>query len=125
MNKRANNKFFLPIVGFLSGIANGLLGAGGGIIIVYGLNHALGEELEDKRDVFANALCVMLPVSAVSCILYAIKGNLVVSGIGLYAIPAILGGIVGGILLARIKPKALKRIFAALVIYSGIILIIR
>lgn len=112
-------------MGFFSGLANGLLGAGGGIIVVYALSYSLGEKIKDGRDVFANALCVMLPISAVSCVSYAIAGNLTVSGIGVYAIPAIIGGIVGGILLGKIRLTALRKLFAALVIYSGIVLIIK
>lgn len=125
MKKISKSKLFLPIMGFFSGLANGLLGAGGGIIAVYALTCSLGDEIKDGRDVFANALCVMLPISAVSCVSYAIAGNLTVSGIGVYAIPAIIGGIVGGILLGKIRLTALRKLFAALVIYSGIVLIIK
>ena len=125
MKIKAKNKFFLPVTGFLSGLANGLLGAGGGIIVIYALSHALKDTDTDKKDIFANALCVMLPISAVSCISYAISGNLVISGLGLYAVPAILGGIAGGFLLHRIKTSALKKLFAALVIYSGLMLVIK
>ncbi len=125
MKNIAKSKIFLPFMGFLSGLTNGLLGAGGGILAVYALNYAIGEEMTDRRDIFANALCVMLPVSAVSCVSYAIAGNLTVSGIGVYSIPAIIGGVAGGLLLGKIKLAALKKLFAALVIYSGIILIIK
>ena len=118
-------KLFLPLMGFVAGIANGLLGAGGGIVIVYALNHALGDRISDRRDIFANALCVMLPVAAVSCISYAVTGNLSVKGIGVYALPAIIGGAVGGFILGRINTDFLKKLFAALVIYSGIMLIIK
>ena len=125
MKSLAKSKIFLPIMGFLSGIVNGLLGAGGGILIIYALNYSLGEQISDKRDVFANALCVMLPISVISCISYAIAGNLSVSGIGIYSIPAILGGVAGAILLGKIKLGALKKLFAALVIYSGVMLMIK
>ena len=125
MEKPIKNKFFLPLTGFISGIANGLLGAGGGIIVVYSLSYALKDTDIEKRDIFANALCVMLPISAVSCIAYAVAGNLNLSGLGVYALPAIIGGITGGFLLHRIKTSSLKRLFAALVIYSGLMLIIK
>ena len=125
MKRILKSRTFLPIMGFFAGLANGLLGAGGGIIAVYALSYSLGDEIADRRDVFANALCIMLPISAVSCVSYAIAGNLTVSGIGVYAIPAVLGGIVGGILLGKIKFTALRKLFAALVIYSGIALIIK
>jgi uncharacterized membrane protein YfcA len=125
MKISTKSNFFLPLMGFISGITNGLLGAGGGIIIVYALNYMLGEQIQDRRDVFANALCVMLPISVVSCIFYATSGNLSISGIGVYSIPAILGGILGALLLSKLKLNALKRLFAGLVIYSGIMLLIK
>lgn len=125
MKKDIKDKFFLPLTGFLSGLVNGLLGAGGGIIIVYALRHKLVNTNCDTRDIFANALCVMLPISALSCILYATSGNLSISGLGVYILPAILGGIAGGAMLGKIKTSFLKKLFGALVIYSGITLIMK
>ena len=117
--------FSLATAGFLAGFANGLLGAGGGIIAVFALAYVLrGEELE-RRDLYANALCVMLPISAVSCVRYAIAGNLVTEGFGVYALPAILGGVVGGVLLGRLGASLLKKLLGLLVIWSGVLLIIR
>ena len=111
--------------GFLAGMVNGLLGAGGGILIVYAMAYALRGEECDARDFYANALCVMLPISALSCVRYAMRGHLPTESMARYAIPALLGGFVGGFLLGKIKVGALKKLFAVLVIYSGIILIIR
>lgn len=111
--------------GFVAGIVNGLLGAGGGILIISAFSKIMKNELGEKKDIFVNSLCVMLPISAVSCLLYAIRGDLVSEGFGIYALPAIAGGIVGGLLLDRIKWGALKRLFAALVILSGILLIMK
>ena len=111
--------------GFLAGIANGLLGAGGGIIAVFALSYFLRLGGYERRDLYANALCVMLPISAVSCLRYAVAGHLVTEGFGVYAIPAVLGGIVGGVLLGRLRASLLKKIFGLLVIYSGILLIVR
>ena len=113
------------IFGVVSGFVNGLLGAGGGILVVYALNYALKGNDIDNRDIYANALCVMLPVSAVSCVRYAFLGNLHTEGFAVYAIPAIAGGIAGGFLLSKLKASFTKKLFAALVIWSGIILIIK
>ena len=121
----ADKKWFIPLAGFLAGGINGLLGAGGGIIVVFALTYALKGKEADAREVFANALCVMLPVSAVSCIIYAVKGNIITEGFGIYVIPAIIGGAAGAILLGVIKVNLLKKIFALLIIYSGIMMVIK
>ena len=80
MQKLAKNKYFLILAGILCGFINALLGAGGGIIAVFALRLALGDKLTDPRDVFANALCVTLPISALSCLSYALRGNLKING---------------------------------------------
>ena len=59
------------LLGFFAGLLNGLLGAGGGIILVRGAEKVLGREYHDGRDIFANVLCVMLPLSDVSAIILA------------------------------------------------------
>lgn len=115
---------FLGLAGLAAGFANGLLGAGGGILIVFALLRFLGAEVE-RRDIYANALCVMVPISLVSCIRYASDGRLSLSGFGAYALPALVGGLLGGILLGRLKASFLKKLFGALVIWSGVLLIIR
>lgn len=110
--------------GFLAGIANGLLGAGGGIIIVFVIARLFGDKAS-SRDVFANALCVMLPLSTVSTLIYCFRGGIDTDGFGIYILPAIVGGILGGILLGRIKTSFLRALFSGIMIYSGISLITR
>ncbi len=124
-DKSKTAPYLLLIFGVAAGFVNGLFGAGGGILIIYTLNYLIKDHIEDSRDIYANALCAMLPVSAVSCIRYAVNGNIVTEGFGIYAIPAMIGGIVGGFLLGKLKAGFMKKLFAALVIYSGILMIIR
>ncbi|MBR6681305.1 MAG: sulfite exporter TauE/SafE family protein [Clostridia bacterium] len=114
---------YLAVAGFIAGVVNGLLGAGGGILIISALSRIMKDELPEKKDVFVNSLCVMLPISALSCFLYALRGDLSTEGFGIFALPAIAGGIVGGLLIDKIRSGALKRLFAALVIISGVLLI--
>ncbi len=80
----------------------------------------LGEHL-DRRDILATALSVMLPVSAVSWVFYWFSGvraeaSLVVSLI----LPALLGGLAGAKLLGRLPEKHIRKMFAALVVVSGL-----
>ena len=115
---------YLILGGLAAGIANGLLGAGGGIIIVWILQKAIGDLTGDSRDVFANALAVMLPISAVSAISYAAAGSLPGDDISRFILPAILGGLVGAYLLDKISMESVKTLFCVLVVLSGIIMVI-
>jgi uncharacterized membrane protein YfcA len=115
----------LGLAGLAAGVINGLLSAGGGIVVVIAMSRLLGDTLENKNDIFANALCVMLPLSLFSCMIYALGGDLVTQGFGVFALPAIIGGAVGGALLGKLRAAFVKKLFAALVIISGMLLIVR
>jgi uncharacterized membrane protein YfcA len=121
-NKTIEN--FLGItIAFAAGIVNGLLGTGGGIILVRGADKILPRECQDSRDVFANALCVMLPLSAVSALAYVLRGSVHGLEFAPFILPAIIGGVGGGLLLAVIDTRLLRLIFSALVVWSGITMI--
>ena len=123
-------KFFfsriLPIllIGLGAGLLNGLLGAGGGILIVFGLKRLLGERLADPRSVFASAIAVMLPLSLVSAVQYFKNGQLDAENAGILILPAVLGGVVGALLLRRLSPAALSRLFSVVVVASGVFLLL-
>ena len=51
------------LLGVSAGFVNGLLGAGGGILVVLALKKILKKKGADEKDIFANSLAVMLPVS--------------------------------------------------------------
>ncbi len=123
-NQLSVRRRFLILGGLAAGFANGLLGAGGGIIIVWTLAKALEGAVKDGKDIFANALAVMLPVSAMSAISYATRGSLPTDGILRFILPAVLGGVTGAFLLDRISADAVKKLFSFLVILSGIIMVI-
>lgn len=115
----------LAAMGALAGFLNGLLGAGGGIIIVLAINKYLKTVADDKNGAFATALCIMLPISLLSFILYSTNGHVSTEGFGLFIPSAILGGVIGGLILERIKPTSMKKFFAVLIAVSGVLLILR
>ena len=116
---KGNGTAKLVLVGLAAGLVNGLLGAGGGILIVFGLTPLLGRDTESRRDIFANALCVMLPVSVVSLINYTAAGHLPQADFAPILIPCVVGGLAGALLLDRVNTTVLQRLFALIVIWSG------
>lgn len=122
-----NTHTSLPVLllcGAGAGFINGLLGAGGGVVLVFVLAAALGHEA-DGRDIYATALAVTLPVTLFSVWRYAGAGTLDLTGFARFMLPAVLGGAVGGWLLDRIDVRVTKRIFAGIVIVSGISMLLR
>ncbi len=115
----------LAATGLFAGLLNGFLGAGGGIVVVIAVSRLFHPKSTDKNDAFATALCVMLPVSLLSAYIYARRGNMSLDGFGIFIIPAIIGGAVGGLLLGKLKAELVKRLFALLTAISGILLIVR
>jgi uncharacterized membrane protein YfcA len=111
------------MLGFFAGLLNGLLGAGGGIILVRGAGKVLPREYSDGRDAFANALAVMLPISAVSAVAYVLRGSVHGLDFSRFVLPAVIGGMGGGLLLSVIDTRLLRLIFSALVVWSGFTMI--
>ena len=115
----------LPVLllGMLAGFLNGLLGAGGGIPLVLGLSLLFGQKAADGRRFFTTALAVMLPLSLFSAYRYAKEISLTGAQLLAVMLPAMLGGAVGAGLLKRLSLGALKRIFAIVMVLSGIFLL--
>lgn len=123
-SKGIMSTILLGLVGLFAGFTNGLLGAGGGILIVFGMSRLLKSETASRRDHFANALAVMLPISIVSAISYLSRGRMSGVDFEAYLIPSIAGGILGGYLLDRLKLPLLKRLFALIVVWSGVYMLL-
>ncbi|MDR0984703.1 MAG: sulfite exporter TauE/SafE family protein [Ruminococcus sp.] len=109
-------KIIFCILGFVTGIANGLLGSGGGMIAVPMLQKA---EIETKKS-HATSIALILPLSIISAVLYGINGNIDYV-YTLKIIPfGLLGAILGTFFLKKIKSIWLKRIFGVILIIAGV-----
>lgn len=120
MTKTAKNISFLAVSALAAGLVNGLLGAGGGIVVVWVLSRVLAHSLTDRRDAFANALTVMLPISAISAAMYGMRDAVDLRELDILILPAIAGGFIGALVLDKINTKWLRLLFAAIIIYSGL-----
>ena len=118
--------FLLALAGIAAGFVNGLLGAGGGVIIIRSAAHILPYGSKTSpRDVYASALAVMLPVSAISAISYARLGVWDGEGAARFILPALVGGTAGAMLLDRLHTQLLRLIFSAVAAYSGIMMLVK
>lgn len=114
-------KLLTIVSGFIIGVINGLLGAGGGMLAV----PALKKAGLDQKDAHRNAVAVILPLTVFSAILYAIEGRFAF-GDGLIFIPGgLLGAAAGTVLLKKISSKWLCILFGAFMIYAGVRLLLK
>lgn len=120
MTKNAKNISILVLSALTGGLINGLLGAGGGIVVVWALSSVMSHRLSDRRDAFANALIIMLPISAISAAMYGVHGFTDSRELDILILPAIAGGLIGALVLDRINVKWLRLIFASIIVYSGL-----
>lgn len=123
---------FWIMLGTLAGFINGLLGTGGGIFLVLLLLRASKQSRNkhihiaiDPRDIYATALSVMLPISVFSAVQYTAAGALDFRQFSPFILPSLLGGLIGGVLLDRLRLSRLKSLFSLLLLISGILLLIR
>ena len=116
------NTIGICALSFLAGGMNGFLGTGGGIVFIYMLDALTDVE---KKDAFATTICAVIPISIISAISYGKSGNIDTSLLKSLAIWAIIGGCVGAFLTDKIKTRYLNIAFSALVIYSGINMVIK
>ena len=108
--------FFCLLAGALAGFVNGFFGAGGGMVVVPLLS-AMG--VQGKKS-HATALMVIVPLSAVSAVLYLVQGRVGFAD----ALPWLPGSLLGAYLGSRLMPEIstgwLKLVFGGLMLWGGI-----
>ena len=104
------------VAGGLAGIANAFFGGGGGMVLVPLLTARCGL---DQRRAFATSVAIILPLCALSSVIYLFRGGLDLA----VALPYLAGGLAGGFLGGRLFQKLnmdwLRRAFALLILYGG------
>ena len=137
MNRNKYNKFENIIVSAASlaaGVVNGLIGTGGGIVLYFTLklltklnkkSDEQPEATEAIKDMMANIIAAVVPMSVVSAGMYMIRGDIKYGELSLYLPAAVIGGIAGAFLLSKLKPKIIRKIFAVMIIYAGVQMLVR
>lgn len=110
------------VCGAAAGFLNGLMGTGAGIVFLF-LSRALNGEF--SKDAFAFSMACVIPISAFSLFTYRMPAEFssVVLIVALFTAAA--GGVGGAFLQQKLKISALKKIFAALTVYSGIRMLLK
>ncbi|MBE6947068.1 MAG: sulfite exporter TauE/SafE family protein [Ruminococcaceae bacterium] len=105
------------LVGAIAGAVNGLLGAGGGMLVVPMLSMM---EKFDKEKVFSTSVAIMLPICLISLCISPGLGNLPWKEAWPYLVAAVPGGILAGIFDKKIPVKWLHRALGCIIIWGGI-----
>ena len=105
------------ICGALSGIPNGFLGAGGGMIIVPLFCRWV--KLPERVS-FATSVAVILPMSAASAIIYFLKHGLSFGDALPFLSGGLFGGIISGLVFKKVPTGLLHKILGAFIIYGGV-----
>ena len=100
------------------GIASGMFGIGGGVLLVplLGLLFGFGQHRAQ-----GTSLVALIPPTGVLALMAYAKEGFVSGRTGLLLIPGVfLGGIVGGILAKKINPRKMRRVFAGILVLLGV-----
>lgn len=111
----------IALGGFIAGVINGMLGAGGGMIVVPTLNKS---GVETKKS-HATSVAIILSISLVSSFFYLKSGTVTISDVSPYILWGVIGSVIGSFLLTKINDIWLHRIFGALMIWAAIRMLIR
>jgi uncharacterized protein len=100
------------------GIASGMFGIGGGVLLVPLLGLLFGFSQHRAQ---GTSLVALIPPTGVLALMAYAKEGFVSWRTGLLLIPGVfLGGITGGILAKKINPRRMRQVFAAILVLLGV-----
>lgn len=111
------SKWRYLLAGAAAGAANGFFGGGGGSVLVPMLTRVCGL---DQRRAFATSVAVILPLCALSVVIYFMRGGLDFMVALPYLVGGTIGGWAGGKWFKGVQVNWLKRAFGLLLIYGGV-----
>ena len=114
--KKQTQKILYMITGLVSGVLNGLFGAGGGLLCVPLLERS---ELEPKKS-HATSISIILPLTIFSAVLYVTSQKVALSDVYPLIVPGIIGSIIGAFFLKKVSNDWLRRIFGAFILFAAV-----
>lgn len=109
------------IVGMFAGLASGLLGVGGGIVMVPLLVGVLGAT---QHEAHATSLAAIVVIGAFGAVAFGFEGELEVAPAVLLTLGALVGAPLGAKAMAESSERRLKVAFGALMVAVGVTLIV-
>lgn len=109
------------LIGLITGLLNGLFGAGGGSVVVPAMEKFLG--IDEKKS-HSTAIAIILMMSVVSSVTYVYKGYFDFKLWLTVSIGGIAGGFVGAKLLGKIPKRWLKIVFGGVICVTAIKMIV-
>lgn len=107
----------IGLIGFFSGIINGLFGAGGGTVAVLALTLIFGISQHKAQ---ATAISIILPLSLISGFIYYKNGFTTIDITFKVALGGIIGSYIGSNALNKIPANYLRKIFGFFIIVAAI-----
>lgn len=105
------------IIGLVTGVLNGLFGAGGGSVVVPAMERFL--DIDEKKS-HATGIAIILMMSTVSSFIYIKKGFFDFNLWMWVSIGGVAGGLTGAKLLGKIPKKWLKIIFGVVISITAV-----
>lgn len=102
--------------GFLIGLCNALLGAGGGLLAV----PYFRKNGHTQKKAQMLSLCVTLPLSALSAAVYLLRGYVTLSDALPFVPFGVLGALAGTFVFKKSPDNLLHLLFALLLLWAGI-----
>ncbi len=109
------------VIGLLTGVLNGLFGAGGGSVVVPAMEKFLG--IDEKKS-HSTAIAIILLMSIVSSVTYVYKGYFDFKLWLFVTLGGTAGGFVGAKLLGKVPKKWLKIVFGGVICVTAVKMIV-
>ena len=103
--------------GGLAGIANGLFGVGGGMIMTPLLLRWL--KIDEKK-AMVTSVAIILPLCCLSAVIYLFNRDIPGPALWPFLLGGLLGGLIAGLTYGRVRGLWLRRAFALLALYGGL-----